>query len=357
MAKPVVLITGASGMLGGALAERLDPDYTVAGLDVVDPSADTPLETVHYMDVTSDMSVREALERIEEEHGPRLAAVVHLAAYYDFSGEESPAYEQVTVEGTRRLLRMLDDFELERFVFSSTMLVHAPARPGKRITEDSPIDPRWAYPKSKIETERLIRAHRPAVPHTLLRIAGVYTEFANQPTLAHQIQRIHGQDFKSFFFPGDSEAGQSLVHLEDAADALARSVDHRNQLPDGPILIGEPDPVSYSDLQDRIGKELWGAEWPTLRVPGKLAKAAAWVEEKAKRGVFIRPYMIELADDHYALDIERARDWLDWEPKHRLADELPAIVQRLKDYPVAWYRENDLELPDAEVLESITSQP
>ena len=355
MASPTVLITGASGMLGGALAARLESDYTLVGLDVTDPPADTPLDTVHYMDVTSDMSVREALELVRDEHGERIAAVVHLAAYYDFSGEESPAYEEVTVQGTRRLLLMLDDFDIDRFVFSSTMLVHAPVKPGERIDEDSPIDPRWAYPSSKIETERLIDAHAPTIPHTHLRIAGVYTDFAKQPTLAHQIQRIYEQEFKSFFFPGDSEAGQSLVHIEDAVDAIGRTVDRRNELPDGPILIGEPDPVSYHALQDRIGRELWGAEWPTLRVPGTLAKAAAWIEEKIEHGGFIRPYMIALADDHYALDIGRARDRLGWEPRHHLSDELPNIVRRLRDYPVAWYRENDLELPDSEVLESVTS--
>lgn len=355
MAKPIVLITGASGMLGGALAARLAGDYTPVGVDVTDPPADTPLDSVHYMDVTSDMSVREALEHVREEHGDALAAVVHLAAYYDFSGEESPAYEEVTVQGTRRLLLMLDDFELERFVFTSTMLVHAPVAPGERVDERSPVDPRWAYPRSKLEAERIIEAHQPPVPYTHLRIAGVYTDFGKQPTLSHQIQRIHEQDFKSFFFPGDSDAGQSLVHIDDAVEAIVRTVDRRNELPDGPILVGEPDPLSYHELQERIGRDLWGAEWPTLRVPGPLAKAAAWIEEKVEAGAFIKPFMIELADDHYALDISRARELLGWSPHRSLSEELPNIVQRLRDYPVAWYRENGLELPDAEVLESVTT--
>ena len=37
-------------------------------------------------------------------------AVVHLAAYYDFSGEPSDLYERVTVQGTLRLLNGLKAF-------------------------------------------------------------------------------------------------------------------------------------------------------------------------------------------------------------------------------------------------------
>ena len=42
----------------------------------------------------------------------RIASVIHLAAYYDTTGEENPKYNAVTVQGTRRLLdhrfRLLD---------------------------------------------------------------------------------------------------------------------------------------------------------------------------------------------------------------------------------------------------------
>jgi 2-alkyl-3-oxoalkanoate reductase len=346
MAEHVVLVTGGSGMLGRALANRLHEEYAVVGLDVVEPPSDVPFDDVHYMDVKSPMSTRYTLRRIREEHGSELAAVVHLAAYYDFSGEESPLYDEITVGGTRRLLKMLEDFDVGRFVFSSTMLVHAPVKPGQKIREDSPLEARWAYPKSKLETEQLIEAHEPPIPYTLLRIAGVYTGFGKQPTLTHQIERIYEQEFKSFFFPGDSDAGQSMVHIDDAVEAIARTVERREQLPDGPILIGEPEPLSYAELQDRIGTLIWGEEWPTMRVPGVLAKAAAWLEDKASDDAFIKPYMIALADDHYALDISRARQWLGWEPEHRLEDDLPGIIETLKSYPVAWQHANGLLEPE-----------
>ena len=346
MTQPVVLVTGGSGMLGRALAQRLHDGFTVVGLDIVEPPADAPFDGMHYMDVTSPMSTRYTLRSIREDYGPELAAVVHLAAYSDLSGEESPLYDEVTVNGTRRLLKMLEDFEVGRFVFSSTMLVHAPARPGQKIREDSPLDARWAYPRSKLEAEQLIEEHEPRLPYTLLRTAGVYTGFGKQPTLAHQIERIYEQELKSFFFPGDSEAGQSMVHIDDAVEAMALTVERRERLPDGPILIGEPETMGYAELQDRIGTLIWDEEWPTMRVPGVLAKAAAWLEDKASDDAFIKPYMISRADDHYALDISRARRWLGWEPERRLEDELPGMIETLESYPVAWKHANGLLEPE-----------
>lgn len=131
---PVVLITGSSGFLGQAMAARLVRRYQVVGLDTVQPKQ--PLEGVEtaLVDLTSDDNVPDALAGIRRRFGAQVASVIHLAAYYDLSGEPNPKYRSVTVEGTRRLLRALQHgFDnVEQFVFASTMLVHAPTRPGGR---------------------------------------------------------------------------------------------------------------------------------------------------------------------------------------------------------------------------------
>jgi hypothetical protein len=55
--------------------------------------------------------------------------------------------------------------------------------------------------------------------------------------------------------------------------------------------------------------------------------------------------MIDRANDHYALDITRARRLLGWEPKRSLRETIPTMVAALKADPAGFYRENGLESP------------
>jgi len=57
--------------------------------------------------------------------------------------------------------------------------------------------------------------------------------------------------------------------------------------------------------------------------------------------------MIELADDHYGLDVSRARALLDWTPEHRLMDVLPTIIAGLREDPEDWYEKNGVDMPAA----------
>ena len=105
--KGTILVTGTSGRIGYPLAKRLAESFTVVGFDRRAPSHPPPSAECLYVDLTSDESLRRGLQANRELHGNRIAAVIHLAAYYDFSGAPSPLYDQITVRGTERLLMRL----------------------------------------------------------------------------------------------------------------------------------------------------------------------------------------------------------------------------------------------------------
>src|SRR5919106_1976897 len=187
-----IIVTGSGGFIGGAVCRAFVSDgYSVVGFDRPDVLEPQPGVTNIPCDVTEEDSVAQAVGSVLRDFAEPIASVIHLAAYYDFSGEPSPLYERVTVQGTERLLRLLKTAAPEQFVFSSTMLVHAPCEPGQHINEESPIDPKWDYPRSKSDTERLILAQHGQLPVVLLRIAGVYTDGCESVPLANQIQRIY----------------------------------------------------------------------------------------------------------------------------------------------------------------------
>jgi nucleoside-diphosphate-sugar epimerase len=343
----VIIVTGSSGLIGRPVVRRLARSFRMVGFDREGwPNPPKEAECV-CIDLTSDESVQAAFERVRYAYGDRIASVIHLAAYYDFSGEPSPLYDDITVRGTGRLLSALQAFEVEQFVFSSTMLVHAPLQPGKRIDENSPLEPKWDYPRSKVATEDLIRQQRGPIHTVRLRIAGVYDDQCHSIPLAHQIQRIFERTLTSKVFPGDISHGQSYVHLDDVVEALAKTVDARHRLSADEIcLIGEPDTLSYDTLQRAFAKLIHGEEWETQSIPKALAKTGAWLEDHVPgEEAFIKPWMIDLADDHYALDIGRARQTLGWEPKRSLRETLPRMASALKADPMHFYKTNKLEVP------------
>lgn len=307
--QPTVLITGSSGFLGQAIAHRLRDRYRVIGLDLSPPKGESETEETIKLDITSDESVREAIETAGKRSGGRLASVIHLAAYYDTTGKDNPKYGAVNVEGTRRLLEALQGLPTEQFIYASTLLVQAPSpAKGARINEDDPLDPAWAYPKSKAETEAVIAKHRGAIRTATLRLAGVYDEDCRAAFIAQQIARIFERLPTAYLFSGDLDAGQPYLHKDDLVEAFARAVGHRNELPDDCVfLIGEEETLSYGDLQKRIGRLIHGEDWRTLALPKSLAKPGAWMQTEVLDESEIKPWMIENSDDHYEIDISRAR--------------------------------------------------
>jgi nucleoside-diphosphate-sugar epimerase len=352
--KPYVLITGIGGLIGTRVAQALHPDYRIIGIDRKEednlPHPHTPYEYLP-VDLIDDADTAATLEEIKRRTNGRLASVIHLAAYYDFKGEPSPLYESLTVEGTRRLLRELRKFDrVEQFIFSSSLLAMKPNNAPGKIDESDPVEGKWDYPASKIRAEEVIRNEHGQIPAVILRISGVYDEQGHSLPIGQQIGRIYEKDLEGYFFPGDSGRGQAVVHLDDLADLFRKTVDRRAQL-DGyeVFLVAEPDVVSYAELQDELGELIHGDEWPTIRIPKFVAKVGAYVKNKLAsedEPEFIKPWMIDLADDHYEPDISKAQSKLGWNPQHRLRQTLPAIVDSLKKDPVTFYKDNYLQVTD-----------
>ena len=344
MPTDIVIVTGSSGYIGSSIANALATDYQVLGFDRDSPPHPPVYAECICMDLTDEGSLSAAFDRVRAAHGERIASVIHLAAYFDLSGQPHPAYEAVTIEGTRRLIRHLADFTVEQFVFASTMLVHQPTRPGQPLDENAPIDPKLPYRQSKARTEKLLREEIGDIPLVILRPAGVYDDGGHSVFLAQQLARINERRATAHFYPGDLNTGQPYLHLDDLTDAIVRTVDRRGQLPDPAImLLAEQEVMSYDELQREMGRLIHDEEWTTLSIPPQLGRAGVWAQNTIlDEDLFQKPWMVDIASDHYEVDVSRARELIDWSPRYSLGERLPIIVAQLLDDPYAWYRDNGL---------------
>jgi nucleoside-diphosphate-sugar epimerase len=347
--KEVIVITGSSGRIGTRIIHRLNEGRQPIGLDFVGITQERSNMEFVYVDLGSDHSVECAFNRIRYAYGNRIASIIHLAAFYSFSGEHLELYDIITVNGTRRVLEQAKKFEVEQFIFTSTMLVHEPTPRGVIQNEDSPIKGKWHYPASKVKTEHLIKDIHGDIPYVILRIGGCYDEECNCVPISQNISRIYEKQLASLVFPGDPNNGVPYTHFDDLTDMIMLLVERRKELQKELVfLCVEEDSISYRDLQTTFGKLLHNIDhWPMIRIPKSVAKMGSWAQNSIPflPKPFIKPWMVDLADDNYQFTMEKSRQILGWSPKRSLRQTLPLMVDNLKADPVAWYKRHKIALP------------
>src|SRR5437667_1687966 len=170
--KETVIVTGSTGYIGSALINKLAGRFALVGLDRAATRQPPPAAECVCIDLTSDEALAAGLQRVRTAYGTRIAAVIHLAAYFDLTGKPNPLYEQITVRGTEKLLHALRHFDVEQLVFASSMLVHKAGRPGELINEDWALESDLPYRASKIESEAIIHEPHGRLPLIYLRPTG-----------------------------------------------------------------------------------------------------------------------------------------------------------------------------------------
>lgn len=347
--KKILIVTGCSGRIGSRVTAKFADEFQVVGFDTVPPRDPPPGMEYLPVDLGQDASVEKGFDTVREKFGDEIASVIHLAAYYSFSGGSTDLYDNITVRGTGRVLEAAKKFKCEQFVFSSTQLVHAPCDVHEKINEDSLVEAKWDYPLSKIKTEELLHKEHGDIPVVILRIAGCYDDECHSIPISNHIQRIYEKQLASRLFPGDTTHGAPFLHLDDLVDAIDKAVHKRHELPpELTLIIGEDRTLSYEELQNKISNLLFKEDLPIHHIPKWFAKMGAWAQDHTPgmEESFIKPWMIDLADDNYILDITKAKETIGWTPQHFVGDTLPIMIKNLQDDPLHWYKINGLRAPE-----------
>ncbi len=148
-----VLVTGASGFVGGHLCQALiDTGHEVTAALRRGPIDDLPPEVlqVNVGDMGAQTEWRDALNGVE--------GVMHLAArthVMDETATDAEAlYRQINVDATARLAEQAAGAGVKRFVYLSSVKAGAEnSAPGKPLTVDDPPVPEDAYGRTKRDGE------------------------------------------------------------------------------------------------------------------------------------------------------------------------------------------------------------
>lgn len=214
--KPKILVTGASGFLGGfVIDELLLRRYNVRGF-VRDKKRlkDSRILEVYEGDISNPYSIKEAMKGID--------IIFHLACSLSNKQKE---VKNVDIKGMKLFLK---NWKGEIFVYISTIDVYGPPKKIP-VTEDHPFSPKTYYGYGKLLCERELisvaekQGYRNFVIFRLPYIFESHPRFSVS-FLGKMIKNaIEGKDL---YIPSGRDSGISWISGKDCAITLANCIEN-----------------------------------------------------------------------------------------------------------------------------------
>jgi dihydroflavonol-4-reductase len=318
------LVTGATGFVGShvvrqlvdrgdrvrVLARRTSQLHALAGLSV----------EIVYGDLRDRESLQSAVRGAQR--------VFHVAADYRLGSSDPRTLYESNLVGTRNLVDVCRQVDLERFIYTSTVGTIAVPRCGPLPTEDTEAalhEMVGAYKRSKFLAEQHVRAAAASgLPAVIVNPTTPIGPGDWKPTPTGRMIL----DFLRGRMLGYVETGLNLVAVEDVASGHLLAAE-RGRIGERYLLGGSN--VSLKELWASLAR-LTGRRAPWLRVPHAVAMAVGCGSQLVARARGRDPLVsleaVRMARHTMFVDASKARRELGFEP---------GAIERALDRAVHWY--------------------
>lgn len=322
-----VLVTGASGLLGRAVAGLLhERGYAVRTLQR--SAVHDPWESVQGSVADPDVAARAV---------SGVAAVIHLAAKVSFTGEWGD-FVATNIVGTRQLLAASQRAGVRDFVFvSSPSVAHFGASiVGAGAAPANPDLARGFYARSKAAAEELALAEdSPSFRVTAIRPHIVWGPGDTQ-LVERVVERARAGRLPLL------DGGRALIdttYVDNAAEAIVRGLERMDYAHGQALVVtnGEPRPVGELIAGICVAA---GVPAPAFSVPGWLARGAGSVIEKAWAAAGTRGwvndeppmtrFLAEQLSTAHWFDQRHTQAVLDWKPAVSLDEGLARLAEHYR---------------------------
>lgn len=326
-----ILVTGASGFLGGYLVEELvTRGYNIRGM-VRDPKKvshlrDLGVETV-YGDLTQHETLSEAVRGVD--------AVIHLAAYYTFTGAKK-LYMLVNVDGTRALAQAALKSGVKRFIYCSSTEAIGPVKnpPGN---EDTPPNPQFEYGRSKLLAEQVVKElGNSGLEYTIVRPSGMYGPRNVDDVAYWFIMAVARGGVLSKFMIGNGEYLVQFAHVRDVVQGFKLVLEKPDVSVGQTYIISDEKAYTYREVYEIISHIL-NKEPPKIKLSPRIAKfllTFTEVYDRVRKGenLILRRSIVDAVMTHRAYSINKAKKELGYKPQYDLKKGLEETIK--------WYRDN-----------------
>ena len=182
-----ILVTGAAGFIGSNIVlhmRKAHPEYDIIALDSLTYAGNLEtlapvMEEDHFTFVRCDITDREGVRKVFEEHHPDVVVNFAAESHVDRSIEDPGVFLRTNILGTQVLMDACREFGIRRFHQVGTDEVYGDLpldRPDLFFTEDLPLQASSPYSASKASADLLAMAyHRTyGLPVTISRCSNNY---------------------------------------------------------------------------------------------------------------------------------------------------------------------------------------
>jgi dihydroflavonol-4-reductase len=305
-----VLVTGASGFIGGSIARLLHEKGFIVRAFVRPTSPRTNIRSQYEIaegDVTDRESVRAALRDVR--------FLFHVAADYRLWARDPQTILRTNVEGTQIVMQEASRAGVERIVYTSSVATLDPGKSGLcDETRRKPVEKAvGAYKRSKIISEQLVEAmvEKEALPAVIVNPSAPLGPGDVRPTPTGRIivEALRGR------VPAYVDTGLDIAHVDDVAKGHLAALSC-GAIGERYILGGEN--VSLSTLLAELA-ELVGQTAPRIRLPRAPLVPLAFLSELIAsitgREPFLNRESLRLAATPMFFDDSKARRELGYQPR------------------------------------------
>ncbi len=316
-----ILVTGATGFIGGRIVEEADARGLTVRLLVRDPARYRGPAGVELF--RGDLLEPDSLTGIEED----VDQVVHAAGVLGKWGTGDELVTRVNVDGAVALLERFADRPQVRYVHLSAGGVTGPV-PTRQVDESYACRPATPYEQTKLrgETNVLARARKLGIHATVVR-----PTFTYGPGDPHKRALFRAVQRRRMLL---IDGGRSVLHpvyIDDAVAGIFLAIDRGAA---GEVyIVGGARPVTKRELLETIAEAV-GVAPPRLSLPRWLLWPAASVLETIGRVGGFEPVLtrgrVMMMGDNFGYSIEKARRDLGYEPAVPLAEGIRRTVEAFR---------------------------
>ena len=320
-----IVVTGATGFLGGRLLERLAQEASTDTRVVGIGRTLKPGNTVDHKSVRYELGNLEDTSFVQKAfHGAD--KVVHAAA---LSAQMGPpgAFERANVMATQHVVDACVAHGVQRLVLISSPSVYFQMKDQPNIQESDPLPaPINVYAKTKRAAERIVQ--NSGIPHVILRPRALIGR--GDTVILPRVIRAHAEGRLRRM--GSQKNKVDLTPVSNVVDAICLGLNARpeglNQIYN--ISNGDPELLwpLLDDVFDRLGLAPVDKDI-SLNVAKGIARLlewhATWLNGHKEPALTV--YGVGTLTKTFAMDISKARKLLDYEPRQSVEEAIQEFLQ------------------------------